>query len=430
MTSKVQKMQTINDHVLKGIQKTIWIIHPQGTLPFEGWTEDRRFMISNALANRGHRVVWWISKFKHHTKTYRNVEAITREWLDTNIEMRFIDCTPYKSHISIQRYLYERTFGINVLASMEKEEKIPDIIVMTDPSLFFGNYVLKYCKKYKIKLIVDIFDLWPEQFEILIPERLHFMAKWLFFCLYKRRDRLINYASGVVGITKDYLDDVLTRTQAITKPQEVCYLGVNLQDFETNRHAVASVDIVDKFVQDASIVCIYAGTLGEAYDMKTLIHSIEKSIAINSTIKFIVAGAGINENLFTLLAVRYPTRVLFLGMVDPKLLPYIYSKCDIGICSYSKSSAVSMPTKFYDYLAGGLAVLNSLGREIQSYVNEKSVGTNYEPGNPNSFIDSLLSYSDDRKLLDTHKTNAKQLSHRFDSNIIYRNFTRFVESLL
>ena len=127
---------------------------------------------------------------------------------------------------------------------------------------------------------------------------------------------------------------------------------------------------------------------------------------------------------------RYPTRVLFLGMVDPKLLPYIYSKCDIGICSYSKSSAVSMPTKFYDYLAGGLAVLNSLGREIQSYVNEKSVGTNYEPGNPNSFIDSLLSYSDDRKLLDTHKTNAKQLSHRFDSNIIYRNFTRFVESLL
>jgi glycosyltransferase involved in cell wall biosynthesis len=409
----------------------IWIINPYGTLPSESWREYRSSLVSNALATRGHSVKWWMSNFEHRSKKFREIEFIDREGLHSNVEMRFIKSSSYKYHVSLERILYERRFGINALTSMRKH-KPPDLIVMVDPSLFFGNYILKYCKENKVKLIVDIQDLWPEQFELAVPKRFRFLSKLLFFSLYIRRNRIIEYSTGVIGITKDYIDEVLRKASIINKPSIVSYLGVNLKDFQINknRNEGASLDVINQFVMDACITCVYAGTLGEAYALDTLAQGIEKSILRNRNIKFIIAGSGSQEDLVSSLASKYPTNILFLGSVDPKLLPYIYSKCDIGICSYSRGSVVSMPCKFYDYLAGGLAVLNSLGREIESFINEKSIGINFKPEDVNSFSDSLNLYSSNKQILALHKSNASRLALNFDSPIIYNNLSEFVESFI
>jgi glycosyltransferase involved in cell wall biosynthesis len=401
-----------------------WIVNPYGTVPGEGWREYRSQMLAEALVARGHEVTWYISDFEHRSKTYRPAAPIQTG----GMAIVPLHASSYTRNISLARVAYERSFGASFAAQAARSPR-PDVVILADPSLFYSAPVLHHCRQQGSKLVLDVIDLWPELFAVLLPKPLRGLDRLAFAPLYARRARLAAAADGVVAVTRDYLDTVCPSDRFPGKPRQVAYCGLNLSEFRRHAGHSPTVELLAAFRKGASLVVCFAGTLGDAYDMNLLAAAIESCAEKGLPIRFVVAGDGPKRKQFEAQAARLPQTLRFLGSVPAQDLASVYRQCDAGLMSYVAGSTVSMPIKFYDYLAGGLAVVNSLGREAGGIVARRQVGLNYEPQQLGSLMQALQSLAADQTLLHSCKTRALALAEDFDSRRQHDLFAHFIEQV-
>lgn len=380
-------------------------------------------MLAKALAERGHEVTWWISNFEHRSKTFRQSGWLKAPGLPETVRVHSVPSSAYSKNISLARIRYEYSFGINFYKLAEEVLK-PDVIVLADPSLFFSPPVVRYANRVHAKLVLDVLDLWPEQFQVALPKILKPFGKLIFAPLYYRRNRLVKKADAVVAVTKDHLSAV---NPDESKPSLVAYLGLDTKSFLEDSRKSAP-DSVIKFIQGSKLSLIYAGTLGEAYDLSTLIEAAKSVIQKNNKIKFLFAGDGHYGEQIRLLAEEFPNNVLSFGKVPANDLPAIYKHCQVGICSYSKASTVTMPVKLYDYLAGGLLVLYSISGEIHDLLSGNECGVQYEPGSPDALAKLILLLGDNSYLI-SKRSMSTQLASGFDERVQHSRLAELIENL-
>lgn len=391
------------------MMKNIWIVNPYGTLPSEGWRDYRSFMLANALASRGHRVLWWISDFEHRSKKCRAHTAFSDPLLPDNVIVVPVQSRPYDRNISLGRIVYEKSFGDGFTALAPRQEA-PDMVVLADPSLFYSAEVLKFVDRVGCKLVIDILDLWPELFKVALPSWIRGLDKLLFSPLYSRRRRLLERADGVVAVSKDFLK--ITNVPLETASC-ISYLGVDLRQFERPQASEES-RAIKKFAQ-GRLVVIYAGTLGDAYDIGCALKTIELCEQNRLPVSFVFAGEGPKRGEVETFCRQHAESMLFLGSVPANKLPAIYAQCDIGLCSYAPESTVSMPVKVYDYLAAGLYVYSSLESEIAEHLRANRCGEMYHAGSAQSLFALIEKTLNNKEALAEGKKRATMLGREFDS---------------
>lgn len=406
----------------------VWIINPYGTIPGEGWRDYRSYMLAKALSARGHDVLWFISDFVHRSKTYRQPDAQTQAPA-SGIRIKTLHASAYKKNISVGRIAYERSFGESFSREAARHDK-PDAIVLADPSLFYSAPVVGYAKAQGCKLILDVIDLWPELFGVMLPGALKPFQRQIFSLLYRRRDRLVAACDGVAAVTGDYLDAICPVDRFPDKPRQVAYWGVDLHDYRNHGNRENVVDHVGAFRGDARLVVAYAGTLGDAYDMNILEKVIVRCAEQALPVRFVVAGDGPKKGRLAELGRMRPQTLKFLGPIDARDLAKVYESCDVGLMSYVQGSTVSMPIKFYDYLAGGLAIVNSLRREAGSFVAVSQIGLNYEAEDLDSLMACIETLARDTAMLVTFKANSLRSADDFDSARQHDKFAQFIEQVV
>lgn len=414
------------NYAFKEIMKKVWIVNPYGALPTEGWLEYRSFKLARELISRGFEVTIWISKFEHRKKQFRE-NSIFREnsEIHNNLKIIGIDGPGYKKNISMSRIFHENHFGkLFYKEAINCDE--PDVIIIGDPSLFFSKHVSRYLKNRSSKLIVDIIDLWPELFKVALPKLISKYHKYIFYFLYQRRKKLIGLSDGVVGCTNDYLQRANVPKD---KPQAVSYFGIDADVFLLPKIGSQS-DNVREFTNGADLSVIFAGTYGSAYDIDTIFKAISLSVSRNENIKYVFIGDGIYSNEINRYQELYPNTVLKLESAPLDELVDIYSNFDIGLCTYSKNSTVSMPTKFYDNLGAGLVTITSLNGEILSLINKHQLGLIYEAGNYISLFEAIIKLKDDKKLLIELKSNVRLAAQDFSAITQYKTFANFIEKII
>jgi glycosyltransferase involved in cell wall biosynthesis len=405
------------------MMKNIWIVNPYGTLPSEGWRDYRSFMLANALANRGHQVLWWISDFEHRSKKRRADTAFSDPLLPANVKVAPIQSRPYDRNISFGRIAYEKSFGEG-FAALAPGQEAPDMVVLADPSLFYSRQVLKFVDRVGCKLVIDILDLWPELFKVALPSWIRSFDKFLFSPLYSRRRRLLERADGVVAVSKDF---VTITSVAPEKTSCISYLGVDLRQFELPEASEES-RVIKKFAQGRMVV-IYAGTLGDAYDIGCALKTIELCEQSRLPVSFVFAGDGPKRGEVESFCCHHAEYLLFLGTVPASKLPSIYAQCDVGLCSYAPESTVSMPVKVYDYLAAGLYVYSSLETEIADHLRATRCGEMYRAGSAQSLFALIEKTLSDRGALADGKKRAAMLGREFDSVAQHDKMAEFLLDL-
>lgn len=400
----------------------VWIVNPYGTLPSEGWAEYRSSMLARAFARRGHDVVWWISDFEHRSKARRSPET-QEPTLPDNVQIVCLPTTAYRRNISLGRVAYEESFGRAFAARSERTER-PDLVVLGDPSLFFGTPVKQYTKRHGVKLIVDVIDLWPEMFHLILPRMLQPLGRLIFAPLYARRARLIREADGLVAVTGDYRDTVLRGIEGV--PSAVSYCGVETRKADATEDLARWPEGWSSSPDDLTV--IYAGTLGEAYDLPCVIQAVELLLESDDRTRFIFAGDGPFKGDISALAETAPDRVAFIGSVPASQLPGWYASSDIGLCSYASGSTVSMPIKVFHYLAAGLAMVGSVGGEARQLI-KSGCGLAYQAGDPESLAAAIRQFSNSPTALEAAKALSKSLSQEFDSDLQHDRFVEFAENI-
>lgn len=414
----------------------IWIINPYGSIPGEDWRTYRTTLIADALVARGHEVVSWISNIQHRSKQKR-AEDWKRITVYPGYEIRIVPSSTYQGHISLDRIRYERSFARNMRSKAMSMDENPDVIILGEPALFISDIILPLVRKKRAKLIVDVIDLWPELFHILLPGSVERLGRWLFAPLYYRRKRLFQKSDALMAVCADYLEVAQRANPQI--PTALVYLGVDLKEFEEtdsvdSETIPVSVDLAVLSTippkKEGELWIIYAGTLGEHYDLPNLLRAAQLCQETGLPIRLLIAGEGpLRDRVIADIHSGTLANTYYLGSLPPEELVALYKQCDLAVSSYVRHSTVAMPVKAYDYMAAGLPMINSLGRDLKYLVETREIGLQYRAEDPNDLFGAIQILVEDEALRLRMKKNALDLVKGFDVHIQYPKAVSLVESL-
>lgn len=408
----------------------IWIIAPQDAIPGDTWGHKHGMYLSKILASHGHEVVFWVANYSHATKTLRGKEweqVVTKD----GIKIILVPVCVYENNIGFMRIKSLLDFARN-LWRRGKSEASPDAIFLSIPTPFIDVATVLLAKKHRSSLIIDFRDLWPELFESVFPPSLRNLGRLILKPLYWCRSYAFNNATGLASVCIAYQNLAFKiAPQLQQRPHIVLYhTGVELEKFRILMNDGAH-DAEMRKKGNGEIWAIYAGTLGNNYDIRTLLEAshllLDKAECAN--IHILIAGDGpMKQEIITHINNFPKANLHFLGTLDAPRLYRYYKKSDIGLSIYSASSTVGIPAKAYDYYAACLPIVNSIQGEFSDYLAQHKIGVPYKGGDPQSLADAIALIASDRVELENMKSRLYAIAPEYDRDIQYSKVTELLGS--
>ena len=407
---------------------TVWIVNPYGSLPSESWATYRSTMLAEALAGHGYEVTQFISNFEHRSKTFRT-SGFERIDAGKGYTIRIIPGTGYHSHVSLRRIRHERSFARHLVDAIGAEAP-PDLVVLAEPALFYYDILVgPLIANGRSILVLDIIDIWPELFELVIPRSLRAFSNVLLAPLYYWRKRLYRHPKAIVAVARSYLDIAKRLAQRPDVLFEVVYWSYQPAANDRKRPTTPAVAQLIARKTEGEIWVVYAGTLGDNYDIQSVIdvaHRLPRDLMEQRRVKFIVAGDG---PLKTLCEENATADFMFLGRLGASDLEVLFGHCDVALATYRGESTVAMPIKAFDYLRHGLPIVNSLGRDLGQLVRQADVGVNYDPESSSSLYDAVRRLACDDAFRKRCADNARTLAREFRPEVQYEKFVEVLRRL-
>ena len=397
----------------------VWLVNPYGPLPGEGWRDYRFTLVGRALAGRGHRVTWWTAAFAHQAKRFRSHDWATRT-AGERFTIELVPTPSYTRNVGLRRLWFEWVFSRR-LCRRARSLNGPDLVIAADPPQFSGAAGRLLAKHFGVPLVVDCLDLWPELFISVARPLLRPFVRMGALPLFALRRRNLRAAELVIAVSDAYRRALAENgprplPRAITIP-----IGVDVQALApaTPRRDSGRMTVV------------YAGSLGEAYDLHTVIDAAAILRREGVPVGFVIAGHGPAERRLRDAIGRLGlTNAKLLGAVPVEDLPQVYANADIAIAPYIAGSTVALPVKLFDYMAAGLPVVTSLRGEAMAFVEGKGIGLAYVAGDAQSLARAVRLLISDAPRRRSMSAAARAAALDFDVPKLYDRYAAAVESLV
>lgn len=388
----------------------VWIQNPFDNLPAEGYRKQRYWLMCEAFARAGWKVVFWTSDFSHARKMPRALNQnanLGESGESSRIELRMIPTPPYSKNVSLERIRSHRAYAREWLRlaldnrTIEQSDR-PSLIITSTPTLSAAEAALELGRRLDAKVVVDVQDAWPETFERLAPGGLGWMARPFLAGMYRTARRIYSEADLVTGVCERYRK--LTGREDYYR----AYLGVELKGTEAGDRERGRPVGVNRMVR-----LVYSGNLGRTYDLGTVVKAVEA----NSDFELDVAGFG----SFTCDC----PRVRFHGLLSAPDLQALLGRCDVGIIPMRQDSWIGVPNKLFDYSAAGLAIVSSLGGETSALLEKYRCGATYNAGDASSLAAAV------RKAMLFGRGVSRTMSEaEFDAVRIYGDYVSRVSQIV
>jgi len=294
------------------------------------------------------------------TRTWER-QRLTQEfpWLPEGVDMRAAD-VPYENRMGVARR--GLAFGQYAAYAVREGLRIdkPDVIWGISTPLTAAWAAAQVARWLQVPWVFEVQDLWPS-FPIAmgaIPNR---WAQRRLFALEKSLYRsarhimtlspdMTRYVEAVTGILP--LADQLTASKITTVLN-----GTDL-DLAARATETAVATLRREQGLEGRRVILYAGTLGRANDIPTLLAAAEQLAAQRSDVTWLFLGLGFDEPRVREAAARCPA----VRLVPPQPRHAIFAwfrLADISVASFLGMPVLdtNSPAKFYDSLAVGTPVV-------------------------------------------------------------------------
>lgn len=372
--------------------------------------------LANLLAEAGNKVELVTSSFSHRDKKQRTVCEEDKSYSTT-----LIPEPSYSKNVSIKRLFYSHRTMAKNLANYLKTAQKPDVIYCAVPSLDVAYVVAQYANKNGIKFVIDVQDLWPEAFQMVLP--LKMVGKVLFAPWKRKADKIYAAADEVVAVSQTYADRAMSVNKKCQKPH-VVYLGTDLATFDSFAENKA---IYAK--EEGKLYLGYCGTLGASYDIPCVLKALEilKNRGVETPC-FVVLGDGPNKASYEAMAKEKGLDVLFTGRLPYDQMCASLTACDMLVNTIVKGAAQSIINKHADYAASGKAVINTQEcTEYRELVEKHNCGINCAVGNAEEVADAishLMKQTEERLQMGA---NAREMAEQlFDRKNSYTTILRLL----
>lgn len=388
----------------------------------------RNSLVADALIKAGHNVELWLPGFEHVTHTHFKRAAI-REFYNKNFSVQYLEGCGYSSDTSLIRLVHNRQIAKNFTDIARARSRMPDVVITQIPSLELSECVKNFCTQRNIPYIVDIRDLWPDNYKRILPKWAKFLYPYIFYLEELRCKNALNGAKGIVAISQTYLNWALSKVdEGISS--KVVYIGYRYSD-KKNFKPSEREDIKRSFgVPLNKILICFAGTFCSSYDLETVFKASVEMKARGIPAHIIVAGDG-SGYLDLKRRFSESESITYIGWVESNKLANLLLISDLGLAPYSSEALMSLPNKLFEYLAYGLPILSSLKGELWDLIQEHGIGINYQSSDTHSLVNAVEEYSSNKDLLNEHRKNCLNIFNRkFNSDIVYSSLADFIEGVV
>ena len=403
------------------MKENIWIInHYAGDTFFD--KGGRHYWFAKYLRKKNYKPVVFCCNNKHNPGT--------EEWLESNrlweervadeidVPYVFVRARRYVGN-GIKRILNMFDFYRNIKIVTEeyaKKHSAPDVIIASSVHPLTLIAGIQIAKKYRVKCICEIRDLWPETLVAcgLLNRKnpmtllLRYLEKWA----YKNADRLIFTMEGAY----DYIYE--QKWQKDIPKSKVKYInnGIDLSEFNYNKNKYqANFDELD----DKSLFkVVYTGSIRSVNNVGGILDVAKLLSDKNKKIVFLIFGSGNQlEMLINRVNEEHIKNVLFMGKVEKKYIPYIVSCADLNIMHCGESHIFKYGISFnklFDYLAAGKPILTDFACR-HNPVENGCAGISVYSGNMREIADAIEKISTvSRDEYKTYCDNALKAVKKYD----------------
>ena len=400
----------------------IWVVNPYDATPGEGFKLNRYPRLAQALASEGADCTWITSSFLHYEFRQRDRNAISREVLPYKIE--FVETPGYPPGISLARLKFLRGFASGLKKwAYEPGRTPPDIIVGSTPPIECLIACAEISKHFSATFIADVRDPWPDTFTSLSPWILK-PAAWVFARLSDRKLRTgLVSANAMMSVSSTFLNWATEKRGNPTEKTVVVPLTTDIR---------VSDEIIENRVKNSLFIVTYVGTLGLSFDWTTLKHALLLSDLQKNGISVNIIGTGrgskkIVSDIDNSELLR--RHVTYLGAVPYSQVMEVLLRSTVSIAPHTPGSTASLTNKFFDFMAAGLPIINSLRGEPAEIIKTNNVGLNYEAGNSAALADCLINLCRNRDLVFEYSRNMSVLAQQYSPSNVFGKAAEFILSV-
>lgn len=356
--------------------------------------------LAEEFVKAGYELEVVCSSFYHMGKNHRD----SKDERINNLPYKvfFIGEPGYSRNVSFSRVRSIRTFNRGVGNYLSKHEPV-DIVYVPVPSCKTALIAKKWCNKVGAKLVIDIEDLWPESFQMILKP--YWLCNFVTLPLKHQANRCYRGADSIVGVSQTYVNRALSVRK--DKPQSVVApIG---SDFEYVQSLRANYE--PHLKPKGRFWITYIGTLGSSYDIQMVMDACESVyLAGHEEIVLNILGSGPDEEKLREHAKTLHVPVVFYGLLSYERMMEMLFESDLGLNPIVKGSVASLINKVGDYAAAGLPVLNS--QDCEEYVcllEEFGAGISVPASDAKAFRDTLLGLLDSKQDIGIMREGAIRL---------------------
>lgn len=260
----------------------------------------------------------------------------------------------------------------------------PDIIIVVSPPLFTSIAARILARLKRRPYIFNVADIWPEsavQLGALHNRLLIWMAERLEWTTYR-------HASAVWAVTAGIRDTLVRRG---LRPDKVFALptGVDTARF----YPMDRVEARRHLGWDDRFIVLYAGTIGLAHGLGTLLDAAQRLLAYPD-VHIVLAGEGAARAALEADAARRGLiNVSFLGMQPRDEMPVIICAANACVTPLRKLPLFqgALPTKMYEAMACARPIVLAVDGEARRLAEDEAGAAVYaEPENAAALTEAIL----------------------------------------
>lgn len=409
----------------------IWLIQIGEPLPIDGSNERlyRMGIIANLLIKKGHKVIWWSSTFNHVRKKQR-FNKDTSININNHFNIRLLYSLKYKNNVSIERIINHHILAhkFSKLAELEVQ---PDIILCSYPTIELSLVATKYGKRKNVPVIIDVRDLWPDNFLDMVPMWGRWLAKIILIPMLKKTRVIYKSATGIVGLTSDFVEWGINYANRKHSNLDREFPMGYIRTPPNQKAIIKAKKFWDSYginqKNNEFIVCFF-GTMGHQFDLKTIIKTAQKLMFQKTLFRFVLCGNGDNLMFYKNIA-KNCKNVFFPGWIGTAEIWTLMRLSHVGLVPYvnSKNFTLNLPNKPIEYLSAGLPIVSSLKEGVLAdLLKNYNCGMTYN--NANDLTSKLIDLFNNPEILKEMSKNAFDLyKEKFVAEEVYNDMIDYLE---
>lgn len=378
----------------------ILLIH-QSFMSLDEPGHTRHFEMAQFLRASGHELVAVASGLNYQTgQRMGKRKGLYSEQMVEGVRVLWTYIYPSLHHSYSRRIISFLSFTFSSVWAALLVDDV-DLVMGTTPQIFqaFSAWIVALIKRKPF--LLEVRDLWPEfavDMKVLTNPLMISLARWMEKFLYTR-------ATHILVNSPAYKEYIHARRVPESKITFIPY-GADVDMFNPSVSGLAvrkQLGLEDKFV------VLYAGALGEANDIYTLLCAA-RHLNHQKHIRFVLWGDGKERPNLQLEAERLRLEnVIFAGVCPKKEMPYVIASSDVclAILQNVPMFRTTYPNKVFDYMAAARPTVLVIDGVIREVIESSKGGVFVEPGNHELLAKSILELSRDPQKVKQMGENAR-----------------------